>query len=128
MNRATAKEIGQKIEAALKSIGEELGMQIRAVGGNYGATACQIKLEVSELSDGGVAKTPARDAFVQQAHLYGLSPDDLDQVFEANDGTTLTIEEWGDEDGGDWEYDLSLSRRIDPDDIGVLVEKAGSTH
>lgn len=91
MNRATAKEIGQKIEAALKSIGEELGMQIRAVGGNYGATACQIKLEVSELSDGGVAKTPARDAFVQQAHLYGLSPDDLDQVFEANDGTTYRI-------------------------------------
>lgn len=48
--------------------------------------------------------------------------------FEAKDGTTLTIEEWGGEDGGDWEYDLSLSRRIDPDDIGVLVEKAGSTH
>ncbi|MEE8434079.1 MAG: hypothetical protein V3S64_04750, partial [bacterium] len=44
--------------------------------------------------------------------------------FEAKDGTLLTIEEWGDEASGDWEYDISLSRQIDPNDIGVLVEKA----
>lgn len=46
--------------------------------------------------------------------------------FEAKDGTTLTIEEWGDEASGDWEYDISLSRQIDPDTIEVLVEKSGS--
>lgn len=46
--------------------------------------------------------------------------------FEAKDGTKLTIEEWGDEASGDWEYDLSLSRQIDPNDIGVLVEKTES--
>ncbi len=91
MNRTTAKQIGQKIEAALQSIVEELGMQIRARGGSFGATACAIKLEVSELADDGVAKTPERAAFIQQAHLYGLSPEDLDATFTANDGTIYQI-------------------------------------
>ncbi len=66
-------------------------MQIRARGGSYSATACAIKLEVSELSDDGVAKTPERAAFVQTAHLYGLSPNDLDAEFTANDGTVYKI-------------------------------------
>lgn len=43
--------------------------------------------------------------------------------FEAKDGTVLTVEEWGDESSGDWEYDISLSRQIDPDKIEVLVDK-----
>ena len=91
MNRATAKRVGQKIEAALQSIGEELGMQIRARGGSFGATACAIKLEVSELADDGVAKTPERAAFIQQAHHYGLSPEDLDAEFTGQDGAVYRI-------------------------------------
>ncbi len=91
MNRTTAKQIGQKIEAALQSIGEELGMQIRARGGSYSATACAVKLEVSEITPDGVAKTPEREAFVKMAHTYGLSPEDLDTEFTANDGTIYTI-------------------------------------
>ena len=91
MNRATAKLVGQKIEAALKSVGEELGMQIRARGGSYSATACQIKLEVSELSDNGTAQTPERIAFIEQAKYYGLVPEDLDAEFTAQDGTTYKI-------------------------------------
>ena len=91
MNRSTAKLIGQKIEAALKSIGEELGMQIRARGGSYSATACQIKLEVSELSDNGTAQTPERIAFIEQAMYYGLVSEDLDAEFTAQNGTTYKI-------------------------------------
>ena len=91
MNRSTAKLIGQKIEAALKSVGKELGVQIRARGGSYSATACQIKLEVSELSDNGTAQTPERIAFVEQAIYYGLVAEDLDAEFKAQDGTTYKI-------------------------------------
>ena len=91
MNRETAKKIGETIEAALQSVGEELGVQIRARGGSFSATACQIKLEVSEISEEGVAKTPERAAFVQQAIYYGLSPLDLDQEFKAKDGTVYRI-------------------------------------
>lgn len=90
MNRATAKQVGQKIEAALQAIGEELGMQVRARGGSYSATACMIKLEVSEIT-GGVALTPEREAFVKEAMSYGLSPTDLDAEFTANDGTVYKI-------------------------------------
>ena len=91
MKRETAKLIGEKIEAALQSVGEELGVQIRARGGSFAATACQIKLEVSEISEEGVAKTPERAAFVEQAMYYGLSPLDLDQEFKGQDGTVYRI-------------------------------------
>ena len=91
MNRAMAKQLAGKIEAALQPLAEELGMQIRARGGSFGETAYMAKIEVSELATNGVAMTPEREAFVKQAMHYGLSPLDLDAEFEAKDGTTYRI-------------------------------------
>ncbi len=90
MNRSTAKQLAGKIEAALQPLAGELGMQIRARGGSLSETAYMAKIEVAEVTDDGVAKTPERVAFIKEAMYYGLSPEDLDAEFTAS-GVTYKI-------------------------------------
>ncbi len=89
MNRSTAKQLATKIEAALQPLAEELGMQIRARGGSFSGTAYMAKIEVAEVT-GGVAMTPERTAFIEQAQFYGLKPGDLDAEIEHH-GETFMI-------------------------------------
>ena len=91
MNRAMAKQLARKIEAALQPLASELGMQIRARGGSFGATAYMAKIEVSEITADGVAMTPERTAFIKEATLFGLQPEDLDAEFKANGVTVYKI-------------------------------------
>lgn len=77
MDRARAKRLAAAIVAALQPLAEREGLQIRARGGRISDTALMAKIECSELS-GGVAQTPERGAFIEQATLYGLEASDLD--------------------------------------------------
>ncbi len=90
MNRATAKQLAHRIEAALQPLAEELGMQIRARGGSFSETAYMAKIEVAEVAADGVAMTPEHEAFIKEAMYYGLSPEDLDSEFKAK-GVTYRI-------------------------------------
>lgn len=74
MNRETCKKLREQINAALKKLGEEIGMSI-AVSGNasfsdtyvtFKVTACEVNATT------GVVQTPEASAYRQLSHYDGL--------------------------------------------------------
>lgn len=79
-SRAEHKEIGAAILAAIAPLETEFRVKFKSAGGTYGPSAI-IKIEAARINEDGEAETAERVAFRKLAHLYGLSPDDLDRTF-----------------------------------------------
>lgn len=77
MDKATAKMIGERVEAELQKLASELGVQIKRRGGTFDPEGVlTMKLEVA-LVKGGAVVTKEAAAFKAQAHWYAMNPDDL---------------------------------------------------
>jgi hypothetical protein len=90
MDRETVKIIAAKVEAAVRGIAEEHGVQITYKGGNYTESSAVLKLEVAEIR-GGEAVTREAEDFRRNARLLGLQPEDLGREFKDWGGDTYKI-------------------------------------
>ncbi|MHC4715122.1 MAG: hypothetical protein ACYTAN_17935 [Planctomycetota bacterium] len=94
MDREKAKAISDKIAVALAPMAQEEGLTLRVLGGKFGASYVNIKVEVSEANGAAPPGAPTgKDAetFLKWAPEYGLSPDDLGRPFVSHTGTLYRI-------------------------------------
>ena len=86
-DRDSVKLTRQRLEAALKGFGEELGCQVHVGNASFDRDGgyCTFKLELAVVGEGGVVQTKEMSAFRQCAVLYGLKPEDLGAEFVAQD-------------------------------------------
>lgn len=91
-DRQTVKSTRRKIQAALDTLSEELGCQIKVGRASFArdGSNCTFKVECATLSDNGTAETKEVSAFRELASMYGLSPDDLGKTF-VNGGQEFTV-------------------------------------
>lgn len=90
MDRETVKIIAAKVEAAVRGVAEEHGVQITYKGGNYCESSALLKLEVAEIRCGEAVTREAED-FRRNANLVGLQPEDLGREFRDWSGDTYKI-------------------------------------
>jgi hypothetical protein len=81
MDRSKLKDIAAKIEAAVKVVADEYGVQIQYIGGNFTASSAVLKLEVAEVGTDGEAVTRHAEEFRLAARSLGLEPTDLGREF-----------------------------------------------
>ncbi len=82
-DRATVKSTCGKLEAALATLADELGCQIKVGGATFARDGgnCTFKVELATTNPDGTAETKEVSAFRELATAYGLSPDDLGKTF-----------------------------------------------
>lgn len=80
-DRTNLRALQADIDAALAAMAEKHGIQIKAGGASFGATAATFKVELAVIGDGGVAKTRHATEFELFASSYGLAPTDLGREF-----------------------------------------------
>jgi hypothetical protein len=71
--------VSKRVEEALKSLGEELGLSFQTKGGNYGSSNYAMKIEAAVINKDGTVSSKEAETFKQMAKLYGLKPEDLGQ-------------------------------------------------
>ena len=82
IERSTCSTLTARANAALKALGEELGLTITVKGGGqYSESTFQTKVEFALPSAGGELMTTEATAFRLNARSYGLQPDDLFREF-----------------------------------------------
>ncbi len=87
---AEMKAMRPEIEAALKDLGDRLGISFKVGGGSYGQQTAQFKLELGRIGDDGQAVTKFREAWDQLAPIYGLEPEWFGRTFRSG-GTEYRI-------------------------------------
>lgn len=81
IDRATCKDLRPKILAALKELGEELGVGFSLGNASYSPENATFKLNIGVIAENGTAKTPEAAAFERMASTLGFKPEDLGKVF-----------------------------------------------
>lgn len=74
INRATAREIGDALQAALQPVAEQFGLTVEIRGGTFDAQSFKPKIEFK------TADADEQD-FRTYADMYGLDPDDFGREF-----------------------------------------------
>ena len=93
INRTTCRLLTDRINEALESLGEELGLSIKVQGGGrFSPTNVTFKVEASVTGEDGEEdnSTMAAD-FRKQAALYGLQASDLGRTFRQRRSTFTII-------------------------------------
>lgn len=72
IDRSTLGFIQKRVEAALKDLGDELGIDFSYAGGSYGAKSA-LKLDLN-VRDTGTGKSSAQTMFERAASMLGLKP------------------------------------------------------
>ena len=80
-DRKTVAELRIAVEAALKPLGEAIGVQFRAGHILFQTSNCTVKVEAALIGDGGEVKTKEAEDFRRMARFYGLKPEQLNQTF-----------------------------------------------
>ena len=78
----TCRLIDEAIEAALKPLADEHGIQIKIAAGRYSAHGYAVKLEILTCDKTGNVHIPGADTFRAMAKFYGLEPEDLGREFQ----------------------------------------------
>ena len=73
--------IGERLEAVLSPLAEELGVAINLGGCSFRGCNCKYQLEVALFDPNGQAITGEVQAFSSSAHLFGLESSDLGKQF-----------------------------------------------
>lgn len=81
LDTPTIKYIKKRLETAVKPLGEEMGVAIDLGSCTFYTNNCRFQLKVSVLDPDGKAITEEREAFRNNAKLFGLEPDDLGKEF-----------------------------------------------
>ena len=89
-DRRVCAELGAAIEAALQSVADEYGVQIKQGRGTYSESTFSMKIEVATIGEGGLARTKESIAFLTNARMYGLDPKDLFATFRVK-GTDYVL-------------------------------------
>lgn len=79
---ATCRLLDNAIEAALKPLANEHGIEIRIAGGRWSDHSYAVKLEILTRDEAGNVHHPGADSFRAMAKFYGLEPDDLGREFQ----------------------------------------------
>jgi hypothetical protein len=78
--RREHSEVSAKVQAALKTLGDELGVKFTTTGGQYGTGSGMIRLSV-EVQDTGAGVSAAEAEFKRYAAHYGMQPDWFGKTF-----------------------------------------------
>lgn len=70
------------LEAAVKSVAEKYGVQIKTGHISYSATSCSVKLECAVIGDNGKVACKEADTFRMWAELLGMKKEDLNRTFK----------------------------------------------
>jgi len=81
LDRPTVKYIRKRLEAAVESLAEELGVVIDLANCTFKTNNCRFQLKVAVLDPDGKAITEEIDSFRSNAKLFGFEPDDLGKEF-----------------------------------------------
>jgi len=79
------------LNAKLKELSEELGIEITAGSASYSGANATFKLELATIGDGGVVNTPEREHFLSHSHTFGLPADALDSIVTFSRGEEMRI-------------------------------------
>lgn len=91
VDRQLLKAARPQIEAALKEVGEKLGITITVGSGNFlpDGSAGMLKLELAEVREDGVSA--GEIAFRKVCSLYGLKPEDYGKELKIRNETFKLI-------------------------------------
>lgn len=70
------------LEAAVKSVAEKYGVQIKTGHISYTGTNCSVKLECAVIGEDGKVARKEADTFRMWAELIGMKKEDLNRVFK----------------------------------------------
>ena len=87
----TCRALRSNLSDALKTISEELGVNIRIGNARFTRASVTFKMDVVVNNSDGSAQTKASLDFEKHANRYDLKPSDLGKAFSLN-GETFTIE------------------------------------
>lgn len=77
MDRATARQISEAAEAALRDVAERFGVTVKARGGNFTTTTFTAKFEFA-------AEGAGEQDFERDCRMVGMVPDHFGAEFEVN--------------------------------------------
>lgn len=77
------QDLAKKLQTLLVSFGQENGVAARVGRGSYDDVGGNIKVEFTDLTATGEAKSRLKDDFSKYAHLFGLKPEHLGKQFVA---------------------------------------------
>lgn len=72
--RSEHTRLSKAIEAALKSVGDDFGVDLTAAGGVYGSNNAHVKIAVT-IRDTGTGMSSAESEFRRMAPMYGMKPE-----------------------------------------------------
>lgn len=81
INKDVCQLIRREMEAALKPVAEQFGVQIKYLGGRFNDSNFETRFEVAVKDSDGRAVTRMALHFKQCAVLYGFAPEDLGRKF-----------------------------------------------
>lgn len=81
LNRESVRVLRTKIDAALATVGKEMGLSLKAGNCYFTGTTATFKLEVATIAADGKVVNKMAEEFRRYAPLYHLKPDDLGREF-----------------------------------------------
>lgn len=90
ITRSLLRAMNDDMEQALKAVAEKHGVSIEVGSARFTSQNATFKVQIAVIGKGGVADTREAQDFRIFATSYGLSPDDLGQIFPYG-GKELTI-------------------------------------
>lgn len=89
-DKATCRDLGDRIEAALKPLADELGIVITRKGGSFTAASFTMKIEAATVSADGAVRSRESEMFTHYAAVYGVKSDALGKTFRGR-GKEFTV-------------------------------------
>lgn len=80
-DKATCRDLAERVEAALRPLADELGVVFAAKGGSFTGGQFTMKLEAATVSADGAVNSRESEMFARYAETYGLKPDALGKTF-----------------------------------------------
>lgn len=82
INKAAMIALRPQIDAALKELGEKLGITFSAGNGSFGGAEAHFKLNM-KVADPSIQEAAKRDEFARYCSLFDLQPEDYGKTFRA---------------------------------------------